>query len=59
MRAALAAALGPEARSVERFGLTAVPGLDAKPILGVLVARGPEAGFDARARRVEKEAMGG
>lgn len=52
VRAALADALGPEARSIEHFGSTSVPGLDAKPILDVLVARGEEARFDAWARRL-------
>ena len=52
VRAGIAASLGPEARSIEHFGSTAVPGLDAKPILDVLVARGPEARFEAWARRL-------
>ena len=51
-RSRLAAALGPEAVSIEHFGSTAVPGADAKPILDVLVARSPSARFDAWAARL-------
>lgn len=52
VHATLAAALGPQARAVEHFGSTSIPGLAAKPILDVLVARASEARFDAWARRL-------
>ncbi|HUR67883.1 MAG TPA: GrpB family protein [Candidatus Thermoplasmatota archaeon] len=45
-RARLAAALGARARSIEHFGSTSVPGLAAKPILDVLVARVPGALYE-------------
>ena len=46
-RARIAAALGAEAISIDHFGSTAVPGLDAKPILDVLVARAHGARFSS------------
>jgi len=37
-RERIAAALGPSAERIEHIGSTSVPGLDAKPILDILVA---------------------
>lgn len=63
VKAALHAALGPDARQIEHFGSTAVPGLAAKPIIDVIVtvddaddeaAYGPrleEHGFHIRVRQ--------
>lgn len=49
VRSRIAAALGADAVSIDHVGSTSVPGLDAKPILDILVARAPSA---ARARWV-------
>lgn len=51
-RVRLAAALGHEARSIDHFGSTSIPGADAKPILDILVARGPEARYPAWVARL-------
>ena len=37
-RERIAAALGPSAEQIEHIGSTSVPGLDAKPIVDILVA---------------------
>jgi GrpB-like predicted nucleotidyltransferase (UPF0157 family) len=41
--AAIRAALGDYVAGIEHFGSTAVPGLIAKPIVDILIARSPEA----------------
>lgn len=41
------AVLADQATSIDHFGSTAIPGIHAKPIIDILVARRPEADFNA------------
>ena len=54
-RTRLADALGPLARGIEHIGSTAVPGLDAKPVVDVLGVDGP---LDAHPALAAVEALG-
>jgi GrpB-like predicted nucleotidyltransferase (UPF0157 family) len=54
VKAALRAALGDDAKQIEHFGSTAVPGLAAKPIIDVIVTVDDADDEDAYGPRLER-----